>query len=86
MILYKTGGYQKLIEEVEVTRATEKTFWTVDYRGRERKQARQSSYCQYWDTLEEAKAFLRTRLERRLDTMTKELAETKSKLIQLDEY
>lgn len=72
MRMWKTGGYLKTIEPVEVIRKTEKMIVIQEMRfngtQRERRTAIRSSYDNYFDTFEEAKAFLIEREKNRLES------------------
>ena len=62
MKMYETGGYNAIIEAVEVVRYTEKSVWLdkKDYKGNviDARCAKISVYAQYWATLNEAKEYI----------------------------
>lgn len=87
MILYRTGGYGKIIEEVEVTRANDKSFWAYsDLRKKEERSARHTSYTQHWDTLDEAKSYLKEKLLGKIEYAESSVLEYKNQLKELNEY
>jgi len=55
MIKYRTGGYQKEIEKVEVEKESEKSVWING-----RSHLKRSSCKNYFDTFEQAKKHLVT--------------------------
>lgn len=60
---YKTGGYgENAIVKLEVIKETDKQITTIErgYDGKphERRQAKRSEYINFFDTFEQAKAFL----------------------------
>lgn len=89
MKLFRVGGWKSLIEEVEVLRANEKSFWTkVERFGKikEERSAKITTYVQYFDTIEEAKAFLTKRYLNNIEVAKKKLAEAEANLKKLSEY
>jgi len=68
MEVYKVGSFTKGIETVTALRATEKTVWIGN-----RRCARKSHYEKYFDTYEQAKAYLldqaKMKLERAKDNL-----------------
>ena len=64
MKMYRTGQYYKLIEVVEVDRATEKSVWINGRTIRKR-----SNFYSYWDTVQDAKQHLLKKLEEKAATV-----------------
>jgi len=76
MKMYTTSRFDNKIEEIEATRTTAKSVWYMgDSWGKteERRAARQSSYERYFDTWEEAHAYLLGRTERALAQARRQL-------------
>jgi len=76
---YMTGGFgEKLIEEVEVVKETNKTVWVEQYR-RDQKSIRQerkdSSWHKYFDTFEEAKNHLTEQSKRKIENYRRQAEE-----------
>ena len=89
MKLFRVGGWKSLIEEVEVVRANEKSFWTIVEqfgKTKEERSARVTTYVQYFDTKDEAKAFLRKRYLNNIEVSKNKIAEAESNLKKLSEY
>jgi hypothetical protein len=61
MIKFKTGGGRNLIEPVEVEKETASSVWINGRRNNKR-----SGYDSYFDTWEEAKAYLLEQAERKV--------------------
>lgn len=61
MKIYRTGQYDKLIEIVEVDRATEKSVWINGRTIRKR-----SNFYSYWNTVQDAKEHLLKKLEEKI--------------------
>ena len=51
--VYKTGGYNELIEEILVNKVSDKTVWLNN-----RRVSKRSSFANYWDSKEEAKEYI----------------------------
>ena len=81
MKLYKTALFGKLIEEVEAERVSEKSVWLKNGRS-----ARYSKYANYWDSLDEAKAFLKEGIERTIKSAESRISKTKNQLNELENY
>lgn len=60
MIKYKTGGWNSLIEKIEVLRESEKFVFLEGFQGRPFREAKRSSYHNYFDTWDEAFDFILT--------------------------
>ena len=89
MKMFKVGGWKSLIEEVEVVRANEKSIWTINTRrgqNKEARYARGANYSQYFDTKDEAKAFLNDRYLKAIEVAKIRLAEAEANLKKLSEY
>ena len=89
MKLYKVGGYKSLIEEVEVLRANEKSIWEIVERWgktKEERSARHTTYTHYFDTIEEAKAFLSEKLNREVEAAKSRIGKWEAQLKELSEY
>ena len=62
MKYYKTGGYGKLIKEVEVTKETDKCIYIKnEYNGKEERIAKLGNFANYFKSYDEAKCFLETK-------------------------
>lgn len=86
MIIYKTGGWRALIEPVKATRINEKSVWFYNEgRQREERQARNTSYYQYWETIDEAEAYIRDKFEKKIQASEKSIIDSKKRLEELDE-
>jgi len=84
-----TGGWKSLIEEVEVTRANDKSVWMMVERWgktKEERSARETTYSRYFDTKEEAKAFLHERLTKEIESAKNRISQWESQLKELSEY
>ena len=56
MKMYKANYIRNKIEEIEITRKTDKTiFFNCSFFKKERREAIKSSYCEYFDTYKQAK-------------------------------
>jgi hypothetical protein len=90
MKLYRTNDWRPEITEVEATRTTEKSIWTIrkDYNGKEREErsALHSEYCDYWNTLEEAKAYHLKRLAKSIETLTEKIKIANEDILKVKEY
>lgn len=76
MIKFRTGGYgNKLIESVEVDRETESSVFIGKNRN-----AKRSSYHNYFDTWEDAKAFLLKNAEEEAASCRRQLEIANGKL------
>lgn len=62
MKIYKVSRWINAVQNEEVERVTDKTIWYRTRSGRLRRAARDTYYDKYFDTFEEAAAFLRKRL------------------------
>ena len=76
---YKTGGWQGLVEPVEVDRANAKSVWI---KGRRR--TRLSSYTAYFPTAREAWEYLREKEQREVEFAKDKLQRHRSKLGQIE--
>ena len=79
MKMYKTGGWRKVIIEVDVTRATDKSVWIMR-NAIERRESRKSQYECYFDTWHEAYFYLVNRFKRQLDSAKSRLEAAKKEL------
>ena len=61
MKVYKTGGFKELIEIVEVDRVSNKSVWING-----RRTSKRSIYCNYWDTMQNAKQHLLENLKEKI--------------------
>jgi hypothetical protein len=88
IILYRTGGYKKLITEVIATKVTDKSYWeiTTDFRNNkvERRSSRFSNYTNVWSTKDEAKQYLKDKFNRIISSCELKISESKSNLEELD--
>ena len=81
MKMYKTEGWKELIEEVEVIRATEKSVWLA--KGR---YAKKSNHGNHWNTIEEAKAHLKEKYNKEIQSAEKQIEKAKAHLEALNKY
>lgn len=84
---YKVTTYSLEIEPVEVVKFTDKTVTTL-YKGRyseafERRYSRSSEWGKFFPTREEAVAYVRDRLLRRIENAKHELENATTKLANL---
>lgn len=89
MKLYVTGGYKELIEEIEVTRVTDKSYWRmVDRWGKtiEERSSMQTTYSKAWKTKEDAKKYLVDRTILSIENTKNKLDKLEDKLKELNEY
>lgn len=69
------------IEKVEILRETAQCVFLPPYRGTgERREAKNSEWADYFDSFDEAKLFLVTMWERKVDTARRNLEDTNAKL------
>lgn len=86
---YKTGGWKELIEEVEIVKETDRcVFFRQDYFGkmREIRQAKRSSSTNYWNTIKEAKEFLKGKAEGRIESYEERIKSCKKELKKLEQF
>lgn len=87
---YKTGGYEKLIEEVEIARETEKCVYIKDRfgHGNEKisREAKRGSYANYFDTIGEAKEFYKDLFNGKIRHYEQQIKAFKAKLKELEQY
>ena len=85
MKMYKTGGWKMLIEEVEIERVTEASVW-VESKSKydSGRQGRKTNYQSFWDTKEEAKEYLKDKLESSLLNAKETLSRIENKLKELN--
>ena len=81
MKMYKTGGWEELIEVVEPTKVTEKSVWLSNGRS-----AKRSNYGNYWDTMEEAKEHLKEKYKRMIESAERKIEKAKADLEALNKY
>ena len=81
MKVYKTGGWKELIEEIEATKVTEKSVWLSNGRS-----AKRSNYANYWDTIEEAKEYLKEKYNGMINSAEKKIEKAKTDLEALSKY
>ncbi len=88
MKIYKTSNWRDIVE-VEAIRADEHNVWLppmdleseYNYQKQERKLLRKGyGGTQYWDTLEEAKHYLKTKLESEILRYEKQIFKAKAKI------
>ena len=70
-----------MIEEVEVTRVTEKSVWLTEGRY-----AKRSMHANYWHTIEEAKAHLKEKYSSMIEVHQRQIEKAKAHLEALDKY
>lgn len=76
MIKFRTGGWgNKLIESVEIDRETETSIFIGKTRN-----AKRSSWCSYFDTWEDAHAYLLKKAENAVASARRQLEEANGKL------
>ena len=87
---YKTGGYGELIEEVEIVRETEKSVFVKDLygfnTGRVSREAKRCSYSNYFDTMKEAKDFLKQRFEDKIKSHEQQIESANKSLAKVEKY
>lgn len=87
---YKTGEYGELIKEVEIERETDySVFIKTRYGHANNKISRElksSHYTNYFDTMKEAKAFLKDKFNKRIESLTIQIKKTKKMLTRLSAY
>jgi len=77
--MYRAGGWgNNLIEAIETIKETEKTVWFMSDRGRECREAKQSSYQNWFNTFKEAKDFLMGKKQSKIDGLRRQLEVAKS--------
>lgn len=85
---YKTGGYAKLIEAVEVIKETPKTVTIkyVDWLGKQHqfREAKSGLYYSYHDTFADAKAHLLARQLGKIESLRQRLASAVAKLAEIE--
>lgn len=81
MKVYKTGGYKELIETVEAEKVTDKSVWLSNGRN-----ARHSNYANYFDTIDDAKEFVKLKLDRIISISELKISKAKEELKQLSDY
>jgi hypothetical protein len=82
---YMTGGFESPIEEVEVVKETKKSVWVKREgwaKGTESidRCHKRASWHNYFDTWEEAHAFLMDKAQREVDSLRRQLELAKGKL------
>jgi hypothetical protein len=87
MELYKTGDWKELIEIVNPTKVSKTSVWIYN-RSKEKleRKKRFGSYVQYFDTLKEAKCYLKNRLDKRLKNHQLEICKLMVDLDELEEF
>jgi len=78
MIKYKTGGYHKEIEAVEIEKESEKSVWING-----RTQLKHTSYHNYFDTWQQGKDFLVKEAQQKVDLCAKRLEYSQEKQAEL---
>jgi hypothetical protein len=74
MTLYRTGKYSIKIDAVEVERATDSSVWVFPFFGSKlRRYKKHSAYEDYFDTWAEAKTFLQSRSEHKIQSLRMQL-------------
>lgn len=81
MKVYKTDGYKELIEEIEVTKVTDKSVWLSNGRS-----AKRGNFANYWDTIEEAKEYLEAKYKRIIKDSENKIEKVKANLEALSKY
>lgn len=70
MKYYKTGSYNELIKEVEVSRETDKSLYIKNkINNREEKVLKRGMYHNYFTSYENAKHFLKTTQSRKIELL-----------------
>lgn len=80
MIKYRTGGYLKKIEVIEIVKETAKQVTFKTERGGERREAKRSEWKNWHDSFEEAKQFLLTKAENDLQALQQRVEDYKVEL------
>ena len=90
MKYYKTGGYKTDIEEVEVTRVSDKCIWVVDnstwakHKGKtDSREYKKTSYRQYHETWKEAHQHLFYKAETKLRNLKNSVDRAEAELIKI---
>lgn len=86
---YRTGGYGELIEEIEIVKETDRCiFFRQDYFGkmREIRQAKRSSSTNYWNTIKEAKEFLKERATISIKNYKESIERLETRLIKIEKF
>ena len=79
-IKYKSVYNSTKIEEVEILSETGSFVSIKGWKGKPRREAKQSNYCTYHDTREDAKADILARLEETLKTRQMQLRFVESEI------
>ena len=80
MIFYKTGGFNEIIEEVEIFRETDSFVIIKLQNGRERRDAKRSNYANYFKTKKEAYDFVLEKALKNKDHFEKALSSATNRL------
>ena len=80
-IVYKTGGWKTLIEEVEAEKVSDKSVWLHNGRS-----AKRSHYANYWDTINEAKDYLINKCNKTIEASELRISKAKADLEELSKY
>ena len=87
MKFYRTGYGNELIKEIEVEKYTEHSVWIKSsYNGKVSRSARHSNYDNFWETLEDAKKYLKDKFDRQINSAKTTIDLAESKLRELDKY
>jgi hypothetical protein len=89
MILYKTSTYGKLLEEVQVDKANDKSFWkTREFRGEiiNERSLRTTNYNNHFDTLEEAKSYLINKFNDKIDFHKRQIELLNKNIEEVNKY
>ena len=87
MKFYRTGYGNELIKEVQVEKHTEHSVWIKSsYNRKISRSAKYSNYCNFWETLEEAKEHLKEKYKRMIESAERKIEKAKSDLEALNKY
>ena len=81
MIMYKTGGYKELIQEVEVERSTEHMVWVNGMQS-----SKISRYHRFFDNKDEAKEYLIKEFNGQIATAKSIIKSAELQLKKVNEY
>ncbi len=87
---YRTGGYPDVIQRLEVVKETEKQIVVLDVdlwggKPKERRHTKQSGYHNFFDTFEQAKAFLMERCDSKIRSYQSSLDSIKAQKAKYNE-
>ena len=84
MIKYMLIKHSCEIKKIDVIRETEKMIIVKGWSGCERREAKESDYCKWFDSLEEAKMFAVASLKNKLSVLNRQISDINTKLIAVE--